>query len=1173
MKNTIFAIILVFLPLHVWGASIGIHTWAETSALAEGNWVKISLNDTEDGIYQITYSQLRSWGFSNPSQVGLYGFGGHTLNESFREDHIDDLPEVAVFHDTDRQRILFYGRGMTTWSYKNEQQGWLQRQHPYATTAFYFLHQKSGETSLQMASHPSSTEQPSMTLREYDEYWLHETESSNLGESGRQWYGESFLNTKSQTFTLPENPRLKGHILKAGTALLTVNFVARAAASTSFTVRINKKSVGAGTINATTNTYAFGSEGTLQTQLDSISSLDGASVGITFNPNSSTPSVARLNYIRLQGKCALEASSAEAFMLFRNSEAKNKRVAYALSGLNGKMQVWDVTSPTDVFRQELIDDTLFVPQQNGIREYAIVNLASNDFSGVSLVGSVKNQNLHALESVNMVILTAPAYVKQAEELASYRRQHDGLSVLIVTPELIYNEYASGVPDATAIRLFLKHLYEKGLRSEVSPQLRYLLLFGDGHYDNRAAARTSNYLPCYEGEASLIGTSSYVCDDYFGFLDDEEGGRTDATGSIVIMADGIDIGVGRLPVRTSLQATELVKKIISYDSNQYGSWKNRICFLSDDDKIEQSGSDSPQLHMKHNDQLEELLNKAGHNEYMYQKIYLPAYVQATTASGTDYPDARKEFNNTLQQGALIVNYAGHGSSNNITHEQIMSTQQASQLRMKHLPVWITASCDVSRWDADETSMGETLLLNPNGGASALISTTRVVYAAPNLTLNKAIINHLFDRHADGTRYRIGDILRSAKVALGSESNKLSFCLLGDPSMTLAYPEQKMVVDSIQGEFSSLSKVTVFGHIQKLGSEEIDSTFHGLVFPTVFDAPETITADKGLWQSSSSTEDVPYTFQCRTRKIFSGRDNVEKGKFSFSFRVPQDLSGLPGNGMINLYACSEEGREGNGYYNDFSLKANDADNHVDTLGPTLLSCFLESPEFKSGDVVGTTPFFYAEVIDQSGINATGASVGHDVSLTIQSLSNPLIAIRQINLNNYYTSFTGSYTRGNVKYQLSDLEEGTYRAMFRVWDIYNNATTYTFDFTVSSKTHPEIALIQAYPSPVKQGDKVTFRLLHNRPESADQLRLQVYTQTGVKVLDETTMSNSCEVVYLQPGATNKTQISKALNADETNQLMGSTTFTWNANVVPGVYVYRAYLTAGGEETASKSQHLIVY
>ncbi|MBP5716486.1 MAG: type IX secretion system sortase PorU, partial [Bacteroidales bacterium] len=610
----------------------------------------------------------------------------------------------------------------------------------------------------------------------------------------------------------------------------------------------------------------------------------------------------------------------------------------------------------------------------------------------------------------------------------------------------------------------------------------------------------------------------------------------------------------------------VAKIIGYDTNQYGSWKNRLCFLADDDKIESSATDSPNLHMRHNDQLVKQLQDSGHNEFVFQKIYLPAYQQTTSASGTDYPDARKELNNSLQQGLLILNYAGHGSANNITHEQIMSASLASNLRSKHLPVWITASCDVSRFDADDPSMGVNLFLNPQGGAAALFSTTRVVYASQNLNLNKAIIGHLFDRHSDGTRFRLGDIMKAAKRALANDYNKLNFCLIGDPTMTLAFPEQTAVVDSVHGEFKALEMVTIYGHICETGTSAIDTKFNGLIYPTIYDAEDSITADKGLHQEPI------YNFTARTRKVFAGRDIVRDGRFEFSFMIPQDISYSTGNGIVNLYACSDSGDEANGFYDQFVLGRGTVAADADTIGPEIIACFLDGPTFQSGDEVGTTPFFYAEVRDASGINATGNSIGHDVSLTLECLSNPLVANRQIVLNNYFTTFTGNPTHGNVKYSLTDLAEGTYQATFRVWDVYNNTSARTFTFTVSSATKPAIALLQAYPSPVKQGATVTFRALHNRPESADQLRLQIYTQTGVKVLDQTATTNSCEVVYLSANASAITQISNALNADETSQLMGCTTMTWVADVTPGVYLYRAYLTAGGDEVTTQSKMLIV-
>lgn len=1142
----------------------GVHEWAQNSVLSEGNWTKIALNTPHDGVYQITYSQLSSWGFSKPELVGVYGFGGHELPESFAAGHIDDLPEVAVYHDNKRQRLLFFAQGLIEWTLNGKTDKYVQRQNTYSTQSCYFLRQKD-EASLAISEAPETDAEAELTVNEYDEFWLHEQELANLGQTGRQWYGESFLNTQYQSFTLPEEPHLAGHSF-VGDATCEVVFVTKAGASSSILVKADNQELVTSNIPATTGTYSFGTEVTAKGTLTATAGK-GTAISITYKPGTSNPTVARLNYIRMQGQCALEASSKEPFLLFRNKKALGNRLRYAIGGMTSDMQVWDVTSAIVPERLALADDagkSCFTAAETGLRQYAVVNTAHASFPGVSRVGKVANQNLHSLQPVDFVIVTASAFYQQARELAEYRLEHDGLESIVVTPELIYNEYSSGRPDVTAIRLFLKQLYDRGAGSE--HQLRYLLLMGDGTYANRMAGVSTNHLLTYQSESSLVETSSCVTDDYFGFLDDDEGGKTDGNGRYSLSSDRLDIGIGRLTVSSVSEATEMVAKIKRYDSeSQRGNWKNRLCFISDDDKIESSGTDSPNLHMRHNEQLIKSMIDAGHHDYIYQKIYLPAYKQVSTASGHDYPDARKELNNTLQQGALLVNFAGHGAYNLITHEQIVNTKSASEMRLKHLPVWITASCDVSRFDASTISMGEALLLNPNGGAAALISTTRVVYAQQNLNLNQAIINHIFDRNADGSRFRMGDILRAAKVSLGSDYNKLNFCLLGDPTMTLAYPEQEMVIDKVEGKFEALSTVTLKGRVLKTGSKETDTDYNGLVYSAIYDAEETIAANKGLYQ------DPVLNFSVRKRKIFSGRDEVKSGEFEFSFMVPQDISGLAGNGLVNLYACSEDGAEAQGYFDDFSLSGSSLTS-TDETAPEILSCFLDDPSFATGGKVGKTPFFYAEVSDDSGINATGNGIGHDIALYIRCLSNPMLANRQIVLNDYFTTFTGQSNHGNIKYSLPELEEGTYEATFRVWDVCNNESSRTFTFTVTSGKAAHIAMMQAYPSPARQGEPITFRVLHNRPESADMLRVQVFTQTGVKVFDQTATSSSCEVVYLKDGAENASQINHSLNADETDELYGASSITWNAALAPGVYVYKAYLTAGGSETTTQSKLLMI-
>lgn len=1029
----------------------GTFSFAPNSALSDGKWVKIALSDKEDGIYEITYKQLSSMGFNNPDNVGVYGFGGHILSEDFSDPSLfnDDLTEISTYHDPEGSRILFFGQGLISWNLDETTGIYSHKQNTYANRACYFLHEKDSAALTVPHSEIESLAKDSVS------HLLYESELINLGKTGREMYGESFLYNQTQTFKFKEK-------LQSGTVHVTVNFVALSPNDTSFSVKYNGETKTA-TIPGSSNSYVYSCEATLSEDFV-LETEEAPVVTISFSGNSSVKN-AHLNYIRISGK---KASTEESISI----------------------------------------------------------------KPITIIGEVQNQNLHAVDSVDFVILTAPGLKYYAQQLADFRAQHDGMKVLVVTPEEIYNEYSSGTADATAIRLFIKQVFGEQEKEG------YLLLFGDGHYDNRKIESSSNYLICYETESSLVETASTVYDDYFGFTENNE----------------LKVGVGRIPVHTAAEAEAVLKKIFDYSNNyHYGNWKNRLCFLSDDDKISDAGSDSPNVHMRHNEQvISEIQDVQGHKEFIYQKIYLPAYTQTTTASGTDYPDANKEFQEALRQGALVVNYAGHGATYSITHEMLMTTTKAAQLNMKNLPLWITASCDISRWDNDEESLGETLLLNDNGGAIALITTTRVVYAAQNLSLNMAIAKALFKRKADGSRYRLGDILREAKQSLGSDSNKLNFCLLGDPTMVLAYPEYQMEVTDV----SYSDRVTVSGRVIDPGTKETAIDFNGLVYPSVYDAPDSISADKGLWQ------EPVLKFASRTKKVFSGSDIVRNGLFQFSYITPKDVSGNTNNGLINLYACNEDNQEASGYYDNLRIeKPTSGGALADSIGPEILKIFINTPDFANGDVVGPTPYFYAKVHDESGFNTTGNSIGHDVTLTIRCTSNTLLSANQHNLNNNLATYTGDPTTGDIQFSIPELEDGEYDATFKIWDSMNNSSSRTLHFVVKKELASSTVLVQAFPSPVSQGEEVTFRVLHKSPASATTMRLHLFTETGIKILDKTVSDSAAEIVEYYNDENNNS-----------GNIYGASTLKWTASVIPGIYIYKVYLSSNGSEETSESKILMV-
>ncbi|MBO4896549.1 MAG: type IX secretion system sortase PorU, partial [Prevotella sp.] len=613
---------------------------------------------------------------------------------------------------------------------------------------------------------------------------------------------------------------------------------------------------------------------------------------------------------------------------------------------------------------------------------------------------ITNQDHHADAATDMVIIipTSQHLLAQAERLKAHHEQHDGLRVTIVPADELYNEFSSGTPDATAYRRYLKMLYDRATTPNDKP--RYLLLFGDGAWDNRmltsewSGYNTDDYLLCYESENSFSQVNCYVSDDFFCLLDDEEVIQT-TNGNSTTYAGKPDVAVGRLPARTPDEAKTLVDKIISYAQNEYaGPWQNEICMMGDD------GNDNS--HMKTADKVATMIESTYPN-YNVDKIYWDAYQRTSSSTGYSYPDVTRLIKQQLQNGALMMNYCGHGAAYAMSHELVMKLTDFESQQSNYLPLWMTASCDIMPFDGQEENIGETVMLNSKGGGIAFFGTTRTVYATYNEVMNLA-----FTKHVLTPGMAIGEAVRLAKRELVEKSsdltcNKLQYTLLGDPALQLNTPRQKMVVDSINGmpatqgiKLAAGSIVKITGHVEL--NNETDTDFNGIVTLSVRDAEETITCR--LNDRSSTGADKAFVYQDRTNYLYRGSENVTEGVFHFTFAIPKDISYTDGSGLMTLYAINvDKTRSAHGENESFELIGSSTA-LTDSIGPSVF-CYLNSKNFKNGGKVNTTPYFIAELYDDSGINASGSSIGHDLELIIDGDMN-----QTYNLNNYFEYDFGDY-----------------------------------------------------------------------------------------------------------------------------------------------------------------------
>lgn len=1118
MKRILCVLLFVFgLLTSAWADS---SRYASESVLNSGKWVKIQM--AEDGIYKLTAADLKKMGFSNLDKVAVYGYGGWPLDEDFSTTYIDDVPEVAVWRSADY--LLFYGKGPRKWEYSSSDKSFIHTNNPYSNYGYYFVTEKetTGRTMEKAASAAGAT----LQVTTFDDYVLHEEELVSVNSSGRELYGESFTSTLSRDFTIS----VPGITNDEGKA--TLSFISRG--NGTITMNVDGNALISGSVSVPSDEYEVARE--LYRERAWMADK-GETVKVNIGYSTTGHKNVHLNYFRLQMKRQLKVY--DNYTFFRSLSARGNASRFVIQGADASTLVFDVTDGVNPQQMETslngTELSFSIPASASLREFVVVK--PSQIKAPVTVGEVANQNLHALPQQDMIIIAQPNFTTQAERLAEAHRTKDNLTVRVVTPESIYNEFSSGTPDATAYRRFMKMFYDRKTSEADAP--KYLLLFGDGSFDNRKLTSAwksvdmSNMLLTYQTENSL-SSQSYVIDDYFGFLDDADNKKS-------LQNKKLCLGIGRFPIRTVEQATQMVDKVISYMENKNtGSWKNNLCFMADD------GSNTDGFmteHMEFADQLAGYV-ESEHPEFLVNKLYYDAYKKDMTA-GT-YPDVRSGLQKLLKDGLLLFNYTGHGGTTALSDEKVLTQTDINQFTYTHLPVWVTATCDFTRFDDLNTSAGEDVFLNKSSGGIALFTTVRVAYSRPNFPINDNVIRNLFERN-NGRRRTLGEVMQATKNTLSSVY-KLGFCLIGDPAVKIAYPEFGMKVTTVNGQsvdgnsisFKALEKITVEGEVLD-ASGQLVTDFTGIVNPTVKDSKVTVTCLK-----NSNKDDSPaFTFTDYPNTIFIGNDSVRNGKFSFTFTVPKDISYSNLQGKMNLYAVdTESGNEAQGNFDNFIVGGTSDTAETDTIGPEIRALYLNDTTFVDGGQVNTTPYFVAELWDKSGVNITGSSVGHDMMLVIDEST-----VLSYNLNSYYELLPGEDGTGIVKFPIPALEPGKHTAEFWVWDILNNSTVRTFTFEVVEGLKPFLFDVIATPGIARE--QVTFHLMHNRPESRMRVGIMVYDLAGRQLWKH--------------------------EESGTSGLFENYTVSWDltsggARMRPGVYIYRAAISTDNSKDATKARKFII-
>lgn len=1050
---------------------------ATNSVLESGDWYKIYIKKA--GIYQLNYDfitknlKIDATSF-NLSNCGVFGYSNGMKPTIVGETLFDDLPEnsIKVIDNNSNDKldpgdlILFYAQGNMKWSLQSDQL-FHHESHLYSDSSAYFFTTNRGKGNRIQDVNNANT--PDIAINTFQDYYAMEQDKSNLIKSGRVWLGDLFTssnNSKSYPINfanIDNTKQVNFSTLLAGYSAVSNSFI---------DIGIDGSSMAS--INFTPTSFA--AQYNFKT-FNFTPTSDNFNINFSFS-NPSSDGKAWLDYIELNATRKLIFTGQQ--FGFRTLEGlnQNKTIQAELTATSS-FEIWNVTDIGAVKRA-------IAASTGNIHRFNFNNQILQEFvvfeSSQTLLPSagpkISNQNIHGLSPAAFLIVSPDAFLSAANKLADLHRRIEGMTVHVLPLESVYNEFSSGTKDLTALRDLSKLFYEKGAGNPAL-QLKNILLMGDASYNYKS---NDDFIPTYESIESFDGGESYNTDDYITYLDDGEGGQDILNHTITNKAD---IGVGRIPCKTIAEAFASVDKIIRYkDAVSYRDWRNKITVVADDadnstDYIFQT-------------QCDEFISKRIQDSFPsfnVDKVYLDAFKQESSAGGSRYPDAQKALLDKVNQGCLAITYIGHGGPTNWAQERLFGNSEILALKnIDNLPFFVTATCDFSPFDDPSfQSAGENLVINPKGGAVSILSTTRLVYISDNGQLVQDLFEVFFDKF-DGKYQTLGEIARRAKNQQPRNPNARKFVLLGDPALTLNFPENNIVTTQISGKpisgndtLKALQKVTISGEVRDKNNI-IMQDFNGICYPTIFDKASIV---KTLNNDRQAQE---YAFISQQNTIFKGRASVVKGKFEYTFIVPKDIDYNIGFGKMSYYAenASQGGKiDASGYNKDFYVGSTDENFAIDTKGPEV-KLYMNDANFALGGITNENPAIFAMLSDENGINTVGNGVGHDITAIIDEKTQ-----NAISLNNFYESALDDYTKGNVRYNLSKLSEGKHTLKLKAWDVHNNPGEGYTEFIVAKNASIAIKHLLNYPNPFTTS--TCFQFEHNKAGELLDITIQIYSISG--------------------------------------------------------------------------------
>lgn len=1126
------------------------NSYAANSVLASGNWHKIAVS--EEGIYKIDYNFLKNVLKIEPGNISfnrlaIFGNGGGMVPDENSADRPDDLLEnpTLIVDNNGNNRfdqddyLLFYGQMPDAWRYNASTQQFSHEKNLYSDKTYYFLTTDAGTGKRVQFGTNDGT--PNKTITRFNDRVYRDSDEENFLKSGRTWVGDkmtSFNSIKNFSYNFP-------NIISGEPARFVSSIAAKTNFGSSTRVNVNGQTIITHSEPGINPNISYPPGALPYIFSTTISNpTEQFNVSYQFLPNADPSGTAAtfIDYFEIHVMRGLTMASNA--MTFRSIESVGPGSVseFRLANANASIQIWDITDVGNIQRMNavLTGQTLsFVTSTSQLKEF-IAFTPSSGYSNPEYIEKVENQNLHAIGEPAMVIVTPNDFAAPSEELAAFHRTLNGISVSVVRLPQIYNEFGSGKPDISAIRDFMRMLYERA-GSDPNLMPKYMLLMGDGSFDPKGrVANSNNFVPTYQSIESYSQLSTYTSDDFYVLLDPNEGGNISQAG------EDLDVSIGRLPVGSVQEAWDVVNKIKRYKQpqadasciqiNNNNSWRNTVTFVADDEDAN--------THIRSSDELAEDA-RVKYPAYNYEKIYLDAFKQVPTPAGDRYPDVNTAILNRINAGTLILNWVGHGGETNWAHERIFNMSDIIQMQNDKLPMFITATCEFSRYDLPERTAGEWLLVNGKGGAIGSLTTVRLVYSNANEALNKELFKHLFELY-DNRNPTLGELtLLTKNLVVTDINNTRKFTLLGDPALALNYPRYNVVTTEVNNKpissavdtFKALSQITVSGQIQD-DNGNVMTGFNGVIYPVVYDKVSTL-------QTLGNDAGSPIrSFKLYRNILFRGKASVTNGSFNFTFIVPKDIDYQYGFGRISYYADNGSNLDAHGYTQTVIIGGAADSFLADGTGP-VMRVYMNDERFAFGGMTTPNPILLVKLEDESGINTTGNGIGHDLIGVMNENTQKMVV-----LNDYYESELDNFRKGEVRYPFSKLPEGRHKLRVKAWDIHNNSSEEYTEFVVASSAKLALKHVYNYPNPFTT--RTQFMFEHNRPCEDLKVVVQIYSVSG--------------------------RLVKSLQQDVTCTGFRNDDIEWDGRddygdpIGKGVYVYKLSVRDAQGATAHKFEKLVV-